>query len=77
MVSQDSNKFNRYKYQWCLNKEIPLQLRIFMPRKEKECRKKWDKITFSKNEGEKYHKSVIIISEGYYPLPQVLGTVKI
>ena len=28
-----------------------------MPRKEKECRKKWDKITFSKNEGEKYHKS--------------------
>ena len=57
MVSQDSNKFNRYKYQWCLNKEIPLQLRIFMPRKEKECRKKWDKITFSKNEGEKYHKS--------------------
>ena len=29
-----------------------------MPRKEKECRKKLDKITFSKNEGEKYHKSV-------------------
>ena len=29
-----------------------------MPRKEKECRKKWDKFTFSKNEGEKYCKSV-------------------
>ena len=28
-----------------------------MLRKEKDCRKKWDKFTYSKNEGEKYHKS--------------------
>ena len=38
MVSQDSNKFTRYKYQWCLNKGSPSQLRIFMQRKEKECK---------------------------------------
>ena len=29
-----------------------------MLRKEKECSKKWEKFTYSKNEGEKYHKSV-------------------
>ena len=29
-----------------------------MLRKEKECSEKWEKFTYSKNEGEKYRKSV-------------------